>query len=174
MIASYYILLIILYMDRYTWMYNIKRATPEYIENLSDFIKVAEDDRVMSGEDEIFCPCKKCRNGVLYVNAKEVKSHLIRDGFTRRYTCWDFHGEKRVVGGTSRSECSMDDNLPINNDHRYLNDMLDDLNDDVSQKEHAKFEKLFVAAEKALFGGCTKLTILSAVIKLFKIKASFG
>ncbi|GKD92224.1 hypothetical protein Tco_1372061, partial [Tanacetum coccineum] len=150
------------------------------MENLSDFINVAEDDRVRSGKDGIFCPCRKCINGVLYVNAKEVKSHLIRDGFTRGYTCWDFHGEKRVVGSTS--ECNMDDDLPINkdddlpinNDRHDLNNMLDDLDDDVAQKEHAKFEKLFVAAEKALFGGCTKLTILSAVIKLFKIKASFS
>ncbi|GJW33703.1 hypothetical protein Tco_0053735 [Tanacetum coccineum] len=77
-----------------------------------------------------------------------------------------------VVGSTS--ERNMDDDLPINNDRRDLNDMLDDMDDDVAQKEHAKFEKLFVAAEKALFGGCTKLTILSAVIKLLKIKASFG
>ncbi|GKA72488.1 ulp1 protease family, C-terminal catalytic domain-containing protein [Tanacetum coccineum] len=68
----------------------------------------------------------------------------------------------------------MDDDLPINNDRHDLNNMLDDLDVDVVQKEHAKYEKLFVAAEKALFGGCTKLTILSAVIKLFKIKASFG
>ncbi|GJW33704.1 uncharacterized protein Tco_0053736 [Tanacetum coccineum] len=88
------------------------------------------------------------------------------------YTCWDFHGEKRVIGSTS--ECNMDDDLPINNDRHDLNNMLDDLDDDVAQKEHAKFEKLFLAAEKALFDGCTKLTILSAVIKLFKIKASFG
>ncbi|GKA58505.1 uncharacterized protein Tco_0757693 [Tanacetum coccineum] len=142
------------------------------MENLSDFIKVAEDDQVRSGKDEIFCPCKKCRNGVLYVNTKEFKSHLIRDGFTRGYTCWDFHGEKRVVGSTS--ECNMDDDLPINNDRHDLNNMLDDLDDDVAQKEHAKIEKLFLAAEKALFDGCTKLTILSVVIKLFKIKASFG
>ncbi|GJW31569.1 hypothetical protein Tco_0051601, partial [Tanacetum coccineum] len=151
---------------------GLERATPEYMENLSDFIKVAENDRVRSGNDEIFYPCKKCRNGVLYVNAKEVKSHLIRDGFTRGYTCWDFHGEKRVVNSTS--ECNMDDDLLINNDRHDLNNMLDDLDDDVAQKEHAKFEKLFLATKKALFGGCTKLTILSAVIKLFKIKASFG
>ncbi|GJY21169.1 uncharacterized protein Tco_0393735 [Tanacetum coccineum] len=92
----------------------------------------------------------------------------------RGYTCWDFHGEKRVGGSTSGSECNMDDDLPINNDRHHLNNMLDDLDDDVAQKEHAKFEKLYLAAEKALFSGCTKLTILYAVIKLFKIKASFG
>ncbi|PWA81140.1 ulp1 protease family, C-terminal catalytic domain-containing protein [Artemisia annua] len=69
-------------MDHYTWMYNIKRATLEYMEKLSDFMKAAEDDRVMSGKDEIFCPCKKCRNGVLYKSAKDVKNQLIRDGFT--------------------------------------------------------------------------------------------
>nr|GEV77847.1 hypothetical protein [Tanacetum cinerariifolium] len=92
----------------------------------------------------------------------------------RRYTCWDFHGEKKVVGSTSGSECNMDDDLPINNDRHDLNDMLYDFDDDVAQKEHSKFEKLFVAVEKALYGGCTKLTIIFAVIKLFKIKALFG
>ncbi|GJY21168.1 uncharacterized protein Tco_0393734 [Tanacetum coccineum] len=81
----------------------------------------------------------------------------------RGYTCWDFHAEKRVVGSTSGSQRNMDDDLPINNDRRDLNDMLDDMDDDVAQKEHAKFEKLFVVAEKALFGSCTKLTILSAL-----------
>ena len=162
-----------LQMDRYTWMYNIKRATPEYMEKLSEFMKAAEDDRVMSGKDEIFCPCKKCRNGVLYVRAKDVRNHLIRDGFTRGYTVWDFHGEERVANNTSVSECNNND-LPINNDRHNLTDMLHDLDGNVAQKEHAKFEKLFVAAEKALFSGCTKLTVLSAVIKLYKLKASSG
>nr|GEW72401.1 hypothetical protein [Tanacetum cinerariifolium] len=92
----------------------------------------------------------------------------------RGYTCWDFHGEKRVVGNMSDPEYSKDDDMLINNDRRNLNKNLDDLDDDVAQKEHAKFEKLFVAAEKALFGGFTKLTILSTVIKLFKIKPSFS
>nr|GEX22194.1 RNA-directed DNA polymerase, eukaryota [Tanacetum cinerariifolium] len=71
----------------------------------------------------------------------------------RRYTCWDFHGEKRVVSSTSGSECNMDDDLPINSDRHDLNDMLDDFDDDVAQKEHSKFEKLFIAVEKALYDG---------------------
>ncbi|GJR93254.1 hypothetical protein Tco_0265428 [Tanacetum coccineum] len=58
---------------------------------------------------------------------------------------------KKRVGSTTGSQCNMDDDLPINNDRHDLNDMLDDLDDDVAQKKHAKFEKLFVAAEKALF-----------------------
>ncbi|GJT68308.1 hypothetical protein Tco_1019788 [Tanacetum coccineum] len=81
---------------------------------------------------------------------------------------------KKRVGSMTGSQCNMDDDFPINNDRHDLNDMLDYLDDDVAQKKHSKFEKSFVAAEKALFGGCTKLTILSVVIKLFKIKASFG
>ncbi|GJV91381.1 hypothetical protein Tco_1539194 [Tanacetum coccineum] len=119
-----------------------KTSYPRIHGKLSDFLKVNEDDRVMSRKDEILCPCKNV--------------------------------EMVVVGNTSVSENNKDDDLPINNDRRNLNENLDDLDDDVAQKEHAKFEKLFVAAEKALFGGCTKLTILSAMIKMFKIKPSFS
>lgn len=109
----------------------------------------------------------------MYERAKDIKNHLIRYGFTRGYTLWDSHGEERVANNTSVSECNNND-FPINNDRQNLTDMLHDLDGNVAQKEHAKFEKLFVAAEKALFVGCTKLTVLSAVIKLYKLKASSG
>ncbi|GJU94668.1 hypothetical protein Tco_1319424 [Tanacetum coccineum] len=72
--------------------------------------------------------------------------------------------EHRVVGSTS--ECNMDDDLPINkdddlpinNDRQDLNNMLDDLDDDVAQKEHAKcylFSPYTKDKTPIAWGGCT-------------------
>jgi hypothetical protein len=49
-------------MDRSIWMYQIERATIEYLEHLSHFIKAPEDDRVKNGKSRVQCPCKNFLN----------------------------------------------------------------------------------------------------------------
>nr|GEW62919.1 hypothetical protein [Tanacetum cinerariifolium] len=111
-------------MDRSTWMYQIERAMIEYLEHLSIFLKVAEDDLVKKEKSKIHCPCKKCLNWTCYLDLKTIKSHLIEKGFMQRHTCWDFHGEVKPKSNTSVLNCDVEyNNDPNNNNHDNLNDM---------------------------------------------------
>nr|XP_043639389.1 uncharacterized protein LOC122610466 [Erigeron canadensis] len=67
-----------------------------------------------------------------------------------------------------------DNNVP-NNDRNgdKLNDMLHDVEDEVLDKDYEKFQKLFDEAETSLYPG-SKFTKLSAVYRLFNLKAGYG
>ena len=163
-------------MDRSRWMYKIDRNSEEYLTRLSEFIRVAEDDRERKGKLRISCPCKDCNHLQFYTDSDKIKGHLISTGFTERYTCWSWHGELLQERDTVDSDHSEDDGDDDSYDsgHDNLDDMLHDLEGDIDDNNHAKFQELFVHAEKPLYDGCKKHTRLSAVLRLFNVKAANG
>ncbi|KAL4575120.1 hypothetical protein LXL04_021961 [Taraxacum kok-saghyz] len=92
------------------------------------------------------------------------------------YTRWSRHGELLIDRNMVDIECNDDDQTDYfeddNNDK--LDDMLHDIEDEVPDKDHLKFQQLFDDAEKPLYVGCTKFTKLSAVLKLMNLKATHG
>nr|GEW59489.1 hypothetical protein [Tanacetum cinerariifolium] len=158
-------------MDRSTWMYQIEHATIGYLEHLSIFLKVAEDDRVKKGKSKIHCPCKKCLNWTCYTDSKTIKSHLIEKGFMQRYTCWYFHGEVKTKSNTYVSNCDVEYNNDLNNNnHDSLNEMLHNLEGNVAKKNYNQSEQLFVDSEILLYEGCEDFTKLSATYRLMNVK----
>ncbi|GKD02569.1 uncharacterized protein Tco_1177543 [Tanacetum coccineum] len=156
-------------------MYKIDRSSEEYLTNLSEFIRVAEDDRKKKGKLRISCPCQDCYNILTYIDSDEIKGHLISTGFVERYTCWSWHGELLPEHDTVDFDHSEDDdNDSYDSGHDNLDDMLHDLEGEIDEDNHAKFQELFVDAEKPLYDGCKKFTKLSAVLRLFDVKAANG
>ncbi|KAK1348917.1 hypothetical protein POM88_054909 [Heracleum sosnowskyi] len=93
-------------MDRHTWMYEISRATEEYVDFVNNFITCAiKDLEKKYGEhgkkDIILCPCHDCNNLKKYRSVETVQDHLIRRGFKQNYTRWIWHGEGLHSDGTS-------------------------------------------------------------------------
>ncbi|KAL4591591.1 hypothetical protein LXL04_004560 [Taraxacum kok-saghyz] len=157
-------------MDRNHWMYKLKRSDDEYLAGLGGFLKTAEENRLKKGESYIWCPCKDCEN-CQNKNRVIVEEHHIRRGFMRGYTCWSRHGETldrgRVVSNLN------EENVDSNNvTHDNLSGMLLDCEDDVVEEDYEKFQDLFDDSEKPLYDGCKKYTKLSAVLKLFNLKAN--
>nr|GEW87515.1 hypothetical protein [Tanacetum cinerariifolium] len=144
---------------------KIERATIEYLEHLSIFLKVAEDDRVKKGKSKIHCPYKKCLNWTCYPDLKTIKSHLIENGFIQRYTCWNFHGEVKPKSNTSVSNCDVENNDSNNNNRDNLNDMLPNLEGNAAEKNHDKSQQLLVDSETPLYEGFTSL--LEALHEMF-------
>ncbi|GJV63026.1 hypothetical protein Tco_1473854, partial [Tanacetum coccineum] len=58
--------------------------------------------------------------------------------------------------------------------HGNIYEMLRDVERDVAEKDIKKLQQLFVDAEKPLYSGCKKFTILSIVVKLLEIKSKNG
>jgi Transposase-associated domain len=142
----------------------------------------------LRGEVKLLCPCCVCQNFIRWKDAEEVKSHLIRRGFKQRYTRWTKHGEY-VDARTSMNlpdlgtnveielqtenvedvEPTENINFPRCNDeldemmHHVLADFVDDVPD--------IFENLHKDSNIPLFPSCTKYTKISAIFKLYNLKA---
>ncbi|XP_071705352.1 uncharacterized protein [Rutidosis leptorrhynchoides] len=165
-------------MDRNTWMYEIGRATAEFMDSVDEFITVVETDQLEKGNNAICCPCNKCKNARWYADSTDIKSHLIAHGFMRGYTCWSFHGESVADLNPSVSDNDTDNEEDSYNSDNNVNfdDMFDDLDmeDNVADKYHDRLQQLFVDAEKPLYTGCMNFTKLSTVIQLVNLKSNNG
>ncbi|KAI3679500.1 hypothetical protein L2E82_51279 [Cichorium intybus] len=162
-------------MDRETWMYELRRASNEYLDHLNIFLEVAVDHQVNEGETHIWCPCKKCHNCKNFSDIKVIQGHLICNGFMNGYTRWTRHGETLIDHSTVDTENNGDDIDDLHNDTcDKIDDMLHDIEDNVSDKGYEKFQQLFEEAEKPLYVGCNKFTKMTAVLKLFNLKAING
>ncbi|GJX81203.1 hypothetical protein Tco_0329352 [Tanacetum coccineum] len=103
------------------------------------------------------------------------RRHLIEQGFDKEYTYWNFHGESQVDSHTCVSSTNREE-IDSFNDHHHdnIDEMLRDVECDVAENDIKKLQQLFVDAEKPLYSGCKKFTILSIVVKLLEIKAKNG
>jgi hypothetical protein len=79
-------------MER-TWMYDLVRIDPVYIENVLHFVEEAMRHAIRQKKTDIFCLCVDCENKIMWSDYKVVISHLIKRGFKKSYTIWTTHGE---------------------------------------------------------------------------------
>ncbi|XP_023770042.1 uncharacterized protein LOC111918639 [Lactuca sativa] len=161
-------------MDRSYWMYRIKCSCDEYLACLDGFLKVAEENQVNKGESYIWCPCVDWQNCRMYTDSAKVQENLIIRGFMRDYICWSQHGETLVNRSEVVSDFNDDNNDSNNDKYDDLSGMLHDWEDNVAKKHYENFQQLFDESEKPLYTGCMKYTKLSAVLKLFNLKANNG
>ena len=147
-------------MDR-KWM-SMNRLTKEYRNGVKDFIQFAmkNDGNSIS----MLCPCIKC-----FITTKlsvdEVKNHLIVHGIDETYSCWYLHGE-------IEESSSNFDGL-----HGSPGDKLEEMAQAVEENFidcPSKLEQLLSDAREHLYPSCPKFTKLSAVLKLYNLKAANG
>ena len=201
-------------MDRKKWMYEAreKGRLSEYIEGVSGFMEVAIEDMRNKGDEQLTCTCVDCRNNKRQP-IDEVRSHLIRRGFKRKYTNWYCHGEnvldnindevssvpvsgRNVTNVESFNEnenfetfvqnneneinfddvsCDMENNENENFDmeNNELDELMHDVEAEIVDYPNI-FENMSADCKKPLFPNCSKYTKLSAVFKLFNLKAKNG
>src|SRR3954470_13930761 len=120
------------------------------------------------------CPCLGC----CYwgkVDGNKLASHLLQFGIDRSYTCWTMHGEKS--NGNVESRCNTkyasNDVFTDTYDYDRVEEIAEELEEDLEDFPKM-FERLVSYAETPLYDGCTKFTRLSAVLKLYNLKAGNG
>lgn len=171
---------------------RMDRLSPEYRAGVNDFIKVATQDARRRKLKKIFCPCEICVNHCRKTES-EVRYDLFRYGIDQSYTCWTKHGEN--LHAPHASSCTVNFETHTSTEHEFeegpLGDIpdstIDDAPDYVAEAtkmvdailedfpgDRRKFEKLIEDAKKPLFPGDSKLTKLSAIIKLYNLKAKHG
>jgi hypothetical protein len=84
---------------RKSWMYGWSRVDEDFYEEVDKFIKAAKKHASMLryNKNTIICPCKDCKNRILFADVDTIKSHLVMRGFVPDYTVWIHHGETVVV-----------------------------------------------------------------------------
>jgi hypothetical protein len=108
----------------------------------------------------------------------DVRYHLTTVGIDPRYIIWTWHGE------VDPNEISLCDSTDGHNYEDYDMDTLNDVADTIEMFEavkendvvgdEEKFQELLKDAKKPLYNGCKKYTKLSAIVKLYSIKAKSG
>ena len=176
-------------MDRQNWMYKARRTSNEYLKGVSEFMKVAEENMISRGQEQMLCPCLDCGNNKNQP-IDEVRSHLILRGFKENYTNWYWHGEDIVDDEASNVPVSgrnVNENIEILDTNVYenfddvpnmenfddvpdneLDELMHDIEGEFADNIPTFFENMNADCKKPLFPNCTKHTKLSAVFKLFK------
>ena len=180
-------------MDRKSWMYG-RRDTSAYLLGVEEFIDCAKEHMRRRGDETILCPCSDCENLRRFRDVREVRGHLIRRGFKERYTRWVWHGEcfeesanAEASKASNVSETSLDrendvreeigveniENIDSTNctDYDQVDEMMHNIPDDFVDIPEFSEINLSKDANVELFPGCTKFSKLSAVFKLFSLKA---
>ncbi|KAL9247458.1 hypothetical protein vseg_020889 [Gypsophila vaccaria] len=177
-------------MDR-SWMYG--RRDFDYLRNLDEFISHAVEHQRLHGDDEqLICPCSVCKKVKC---GGELRNHLIVKGFTPDYTLWIWHGERETniqsgpnIVNLEKHVDNMDnldvevedyDNIEVNDDKETnvefekIDQMMDDLEKDFVDRPEI-FQRMASDSKKPLYEGCSKFTLLSALLKLYTLKAGNG
>ncbi|KAK1417966.1 hypothetical protein QVD17_27102 [Tagetes erecta] len=180
-------------------MYKTGRTSEIFTKGVYCFLKVSEANRINVGTEWIWCPCAVCKNFKRFNNIQEIEFHLFQHGFMPSYHCWTRHGESILDFDTSSINVGHSDNDILNdvgdnlnegnlndgnsNDSNLndanlnddnLNEMFKDLENNFEDNDQEKLQQLFDDAEKPLYVGCEKFSKLSAVLKLFNLKAKYG
>ena len=95
--------------------------------------------------------------------------------------CNDVFENVKKFDNNVELDCNEDDELEMNIDenveHEFtenLENMLRDVEDEISDKNYKKIKYLSNESKKQLYPGCTKFSKLSAVLKLLNLKADNG
>ena len=82
-----------------SWMYGSLRFKAGFREEVDKFIEAAKKHAMTLKEnkDTIICPCKDCKNRMVWIDVTIIRSYLIMQGFIEDYTVWIHHGETVIV-----------------------------------------------------------------------------
>ncbi|XP_027922699.1 uncharacterized protein LOC114180586 [Vigna unguiculata] len=152
-------------MDQ-SWI-NFLRTTNEYENGVEEFLEFANMN-VLDNNGKFYCPCVNCLNE-RKLPTDIIGEHVLCDDFLKSYTKWIWHGELIDMPSVDVSEA---EEVDLEMDDQ-MEEMIRDIGHDSFQRANV-YDNLCNDAEKHLYAECTKYTRLSAVLKLFNVKAKNG
>ncbi|XP_031102022.1 uncharacterized protein LOC116005929 [Ipomoea triloba] len=155
-------------MDK-SWM-HASRISREYDDGVKEFLDFAKR-RLPNNNGRFFCPCKKCCN-LTKLSANDIYDHLICDGINLSYTKWIWHGGGGEITSTSNTYVENEANEDDESEDR-LDEMFRDVGEEFTDRSN-ELDELLSDSKQPLWPGCSKYTRLSAVLKLFNLKAGNG
>lgn len=136
----------------------------EYSNGVKRFIEEAINH--VRGLRTMNCPCKACMNGCRQA-FDIVYEHLVINWIDPSYSTWIFHGES--LANISQSNEDTSNIRKIYEDANFQ----DNLQSSVNDGDDCVTSKL-EDAKTPLYGGCKNYNKISAIVALYKIKATYG
>ncbi|XP_073153400.1 uncharacterized protein [Henckelia pumila] len=154
-------------MDK-EWM-SKSRLSREYEHGVEYFLKFA----IKNAEDReaISCPCTKCGN-LKKKKVETIRAHMYSNCIDLTYHTWIWHGERSAMKNSNNDRDQEREDVPTFDAEEPI-DMVHAAFDSYAENP-ATFKNLLEDAEKPLYPGCSKFTRLSAVVKLFNLKAKYS
>jgi len=138
-----------------------------YENGVEEFLEYAKQNGVAINR-RYYCPCVNCLNGKrLHIHL--IGEHILCDGFFKNYTTWTWHGE--VLNLPNVSETKSQHSNTYSED--CMEDMIPDVGEDSFHRAHM-YDSLKDDSVTELYPGCSSFSRLSAVLRLFNIKARNG
>ena len=144
------------------------RRSKDYADGVESFIAFAL--QYSTYKNSMKCPCLQCGNMIFHTPQK-IREHLFFYGIDQSYHTWYWHGDAAPSGPpTSRAEWHHTVEF---NDVDSTIEMVQVAYDD-RKNDPKLFETLLEDAQKPLYPGCRNFTKLSALVKLYNLKARYG
>jgi hypothetical protein len=189
-------------MDDRSWMYRSVDVLAHF-KGVCVFLETAVQYASCQKEETIYCPCKVCKNVVMFKDHEVIREHLVRSGFMDNYFIWTKHGETQprtesIIDERAEENMGILDDVCSHRDDRCEDDIGQDDADhsdegfDVEElmcnvapnvllqrrnKGFDNFEMLDKASRDLYeeYKGCDKEhTVLWMTLELMKLKATSG
>ncbi|XP_058726569.1 uncharacterized protein LOC131597928 [Vicia villosa] len=150
-----------------SWM-KADRLGPVYEKGVLEFLEYA-DKHLPDNNGIFYCPCVVCVN-INKGTKKEIFQHLCCDGICQNYITWMWHGEVDKEESRAPQSQRVDE-------EEYMEDELEDMFRDIGESSFKNahiYDTLYSDKDTPLYKRCTNFTRLSAVLKLFNLKAKNG
>ncbi|RVW53301.1 hypothetical protein CK203_088512 [Vitis vinifera] len=154
-------------MDR-SWM-SKDRMSREYEEGVEYFINFALEH--CPNQRGIRCPCMRCGN-LIHHTPNKIREHMFFNGIDQSYCTWYWHGEAGPTSSQPTEMAQRYDTMDCG-DVASTVEMVHAIEDEF-MTDPMSFKKLLEDAEKPLYPSCIKFTKLSALVKLYNVKARYG
>jgi hypothetical protein len=175
-----------------------------HFKGVCAFLETALEHVSRQKEETIYCPCKVCKNFVMFKDHEVICEHLVQSGFMDNYFIWTKHDEtqlgiKNIINERTEENMDIPDDVCSHHADRCENDIgADDVDHsdegfdveevicnvafDVLLQRRNKcfnnFEMLDKASKDHLYEECKgcdkKHAVLWMMLELMKLKATSG
>ncbi|KAI5328207.1 hypothetical protein L3X38_027604 [Prunus dulcis] len=155
-------------MDK-SWMHSDRRSKA-YEFGVEAFLNFAVENLLTT--THIHCPCVKCVNLKLF-GVGIIRDHVYFNGIDQSYKNWTFHGEPWEATTNASRNVEEDDG---HGRYSFVSEEIDmDDNDfgDFGSNPY-EFANVIGDGDQPVYPGCRKYTKLSALVKLYNLKAKHG
>jgi hypothetical protein len=174
-----------------------------HINGVCAFLETVVQHASHHKEETIYCPCKVCKDDVMFKDCEVIHEHLVQSGFMDNYFIWTKHdetqsGTESIIDERVEENMDIPDNMCSHHDDGCEDDIGHDDADhsdegfDVEEPMHNVASDVFLQRRNKGFDnfemldktsrdlydegkGCDKeYTVLRMTLELLKLKASSG
>ncbi|KAI5336548.1 hypothetical protein L3X38_015816 [Prunus dulcis] len=155
-------------MDK-SWMHSDRRSKA-YEFGVEAFLNFAVENLLTT--THIRCPCVKCVNLKLF-GVGIIRDHVYFNGIDQSYKNWTFHGEPWEATTNASRNVEEDDG---HSRYSFVSEEIDMDDNDFGDfgSDPYEFANVIRDGDQPVYPGCRKYTKLSALVKLYNLKAKHG